>query len=135
MLSSRNPAEVARSLYHTLPRPGEEFITKAARWKLVRMFASTLLNGELYTSPGEKPHPDRALWKDVYQVAEICESGRAPRTGLFAMQVDAANREDETRAVSVPVSYSANEDGSVSESLTPLDAIAELQDAVNRKEN
>ena len=134
-LSSRNPAEVARTLYHNLPRPGESFITNEARWKLVQVFASSLLNGELYPYPDEPKHPDYALYKDVCHMAEICASGRTPRGGLFAMQVDAARREGESRAVSVRVDYSANEDGSVSESLTPLDAIDELRDAVSREEN
>ena len=68
MLSSTDPRRVALTLYRTLPRPGEEFIGPDA-WNLVAVFASTYLNGELYTYPGHPKHPDHAFWRKVYTVA------------------------------------------------------------------
>ena len=109
-LSSQNPADVARTLYHALPRPGEEFLSNAARWQFVQRIAANLLNGELYTYPGKPKHPDYDLYREVLEIAR----------GHVAT----------LRAVSVRVT-----DPAPAEDFNPLDAIDELRTAVARKEN
>ena len=118
MFSSSNPFDVAKTLYHNLPRPGEEFITAGARWKFVALFASNLLNGELYNYPDKPRHPDYAMWRSVYEIAS--EQIIAFNTNTRAV----SNGTPSTNLVSVQ-----------DPDFNPLDAIDELRDAVNREEN